>query len=130
MILFLALPYTDYPGNEKLFECFDVEWRSIPINRTVHENLVVEGSIAVASSELHHFGYDDPNVFFSKQIKYAQLRAADKLQKRNKGQPNKATFYCALYVWQGICSSGPVFFGVSRANSRGSRVLVRVSKRS
>ena len=34
---------------------------------------------------LYHLGYDDPILYFSKQVKYAQLRAEDKFRAGKRG---------------------------------------------
>ena len=107
----LGAPLHGLSRKRKIVRMFRRGMAKYPINRTVHENLVVEGSIAVASSELHHFGYDDPNVFFSKQIKYAQLRAADKLQNGTRGSLIRLLFiapftFGKVFVLRGLFFSG------------------------
>ena len=56
-----------------------------PSDRTVHENLRIEGKVVRAKNSLYHLGYDDPIIYFTKQVKYAQLRAEDKFRAGKRG---------------------------------------------
>ena len=66
----------------RFFRAADAEY---PTDRTVHENLRIRGKVLRAKHCLYHLGYDDPILYFSKQVKYAQLRAEDKFRAGKRG---------------------------------------------
>ena len=51
----------------------------------MHENLRIWGNVVRAKNSLYHLGYDDPIIYFAKQVKYAQLRAEDKFRAGKRG---------------------------------------------
>ena len=74
-----------FSRKRRIVRLFRRSQAAYPINRTVHENLQVNGSVVRSKHCLHHLGYDDPTKYFAKQIKYAQLRAEDKFRAGKSG---------------------------------------------
>ena len=60
-----------------------------PTDRTVHENLLIEGRVITAQYALRHLGYNSPATYFAKQVRYAELRAADKFANGKRGSQFK-----------------------------------------
>jgi glycosyltransferase involved in cell wall biosynthesis len=84
---------------------------SYPTDRQVHENVVVSGRTATARQHLFHYGYDDPNLYLTKYIRYAELRAADKFRRGKRGSWLKLSLvfpatFIKSYFLRGLCWSG------------------------
>ena len=95
---------------------------SYPEDRTVHENLEIRGKVLRAKECLAHLGYDDPIIFFGKQVKYAQLRAEDKFRCGKRGSAAKlwliAPFtFLKTYVLGRLMFSGTAGLVVARAEA-------------
>ena len=81
-----------FSRKRRIVRLFRRSQAAYPINRNVHENLQVNGSVVRSKHCLHHLGYDDPTKYFAKQIKYAQLRAEDKFRDGKRGSLVKLWF--------------------------------------
>lgn len=69
----------------RIIRFFRAAEAAYPSDRTVHENLRIWGNVVRAKNSLYHLGYDDPIIYFAKQVKYAQLRAEDKFRAGKRG---------------------------------------------
>ncbi len=69
----------------RIIRFFRAAKAAYPSDRTVHENLRIKGTVVRAKNSLYHLGYDDPIIYFTKQVKYAQLRAEDKFRAGKRG---------------------------------------------
>lgn len=109
--LILDHPLHRLSRKRKIVRMFRRDLASYPVDRSVHENLEIEGLVVNAKSELHHFGYNRPKIYFAKHIKYAELRARDKHQAGKRGSFIKLllafpfTFGKVLFV-RGMIFSG------------------------
>ena len=81
----LGKPLHGWSRKRRIVRLFRRSRAKYPTDRTVHENLLIDGKVIAARHALHHFGYDDPVTYFAKQIKYAELRASDKFAKGKRG---------------------------------------------
>ena len=83
--LILGVPLSRFSRKRKIIRLFRRSAAKYPEDRSVHENLIIAGPIRQARSEIVHYGYSDPSVYFSKQVNYARLRAEDKYAAGRRG---------------------------------------------
>jgi len=107
----LGEPLHRLSRKRKIIRMFKRGFARYPEDRTVHENLEVDGAVVTAHGELHHFGYSAPEVFFAKQLKYAVLRAQDKYRCGKRGSIAKLSLifpftFIKVFLIRGLVFSG------------------------
>ena len=82
-----------------------------PLDRSVHENVSVDGRVGRLKSEIVHYGYNDVMTYFAKHVRYAELRAGDKAGKGAKGSAVKLLLifpfvFIKVFLFRGLLFSG------------------------
>ena len=95
----------------KIVRMFRRNLATYPVDRSVHENLDIKGVVINAESELHHFGYNRPKVYFAKHIKYAELRACDKRRAGKRGSVIKLLLAFPFTFTKVLFFRGMIFSG-------------------
>ncbi len=103
----------------RFFRAAEVEY---PSDRTVHENLRIRGNVVRAKNSLYHLGYDDPIIYFAKQVKYAKLRAEDKFRAGERGSLVKLCLvgpysFIRTYILSRLLLSGRAGFVIAVAEA-------------
>ncbi len=82
-----------------------------PLDRSVHENVTVEGRVGRMNAEIIHYGYNDVMTYFSKHVTYAQLRANDKAHRGARGSVSKLLIVLPFVVLKVLIFRGLMFSG-------------------
>ena len=104
-------PLHSWSRKRSIVRLFKKDCVQYPRDRTVHENVSVDGSVGRMRGEIEHYGYNDVSTYFAKHVKYAQLRASDKAAKGARGSVVKLLLVfpfvlVKVFLFRGLLFSG------------------------
>ena len=104
-------PLHSWSRKRSIVRLFKKDCVQYPHDRTVHENVRVDGNVGRMRGEIEHYGYNDVSTYFAKHVKYAQLRASDKAAKGARGSVVKLLLVfpfvlVKVFLFRGLLFSG------------------------
>ncbi|NMH66694.1 glycosyltransferase family 2 protein [Shewanella salipaludis] len=84
--IFWGEPMSPHSGKRSIVRVFRKDLATYPLDRRVHENLVLAKGEKEAQVKglVTHFGYETTELLMSKQNQYSSLKALEKFEKRRK----------------------------------------------
>jgi glycosyltransferase involved in cell wall biosynthesis len=84
--LFWGEPMSSHSGKRSIVRVFRRSQAQYPLDRKVHENLVLSKDIQIVKVPglVKHFGYGSTELLMQKKNKYSSLKALEKFEKRKK----------------------------------------------
>jgi len=111
--LFWGAPMSALSGKRSIVRLFRKGQAEYPLNRKVHENLVLAADVQVLKSNglVKHYGYGTTELLMQKKNKYSTLKALEKFEKGKKPSLVKLVLifpvtFIKSYFFQRMCFSG------------------------
>lgn len=111
--LFWGQPMSAHSGKRSIVRLFRRGQAEYPLNRKVHENLVLTADVQVLKSTglVKHYGYGTTELLMQKKNKYSSLKALEKFEKGKKPSLVKLMLifpitFIKSYFFQRMCLSG------------------------
>ena len=104
-------PLHSWSRKRSIVRLFKKDCVQYPHDRTVHENVRVDGDVGRMRGEIEHYGYNDVFTYFAKHVKYAQLRASDKAAKGARGSVVKLLLVFPFVLVKVLFFRGLLFSG-------------------